>query len=234
MGVSPPIDQAPSPNFGPRRDGATPRLIVLHYTAMPGGAAPVIRHFQNPEVELSAHYVIGRQGRIVQMVSETQRAWHAGAGRWGACADVNSASIGIEICNAGDHPFGAAQMDAVCALLGAIRARHGIPPQGVIGHSDLAPGRKIDPGARFDWRRLSLAGHSIWPQPRTDIAPDASRWRRDLRIAGYTAEVEETTLLAALRLRFRPRYDGPLDGRDMGLAAELARRWPVDADAPAV
>lgn len=233
-GISPPPppEHIPSPNHGDRRGGMRPSLIVLHYTAMPGDADPVVRHFLNPQTELSAHYVIGPEGRVIQMVDETRRAWHAGAGRWGGCDDVNSASIGIEICNTGDCPFGAVQMDVVCALVADLRSRHAIPPERVIGHSDLAPGRKIDPGPRFDWRRLARQGHSIWPAPLSDIAPEPMRFRTDLRQAGYTADAPDDTLLSAFRLRFRPHRAGPLDAHDMGLAADLAARWPVDA-APA-
>lgn len=220
-----------SPNHGPRTFGGTPRLIVVHYTAMRGGMDPVVAHFADPAVKLSAHYVVGRGGAAVQMVDEDRRAWHAGLGAWGDVADVNSFSIGIELCNDGASPFAARQMDALEALLADVMARHGIPPEGVIGHSDSAPHRKIDPGPRFDWRRLARAGLSVWPEGRGTAPPDAGRFRRDLAAFGYVAEVDDATLLGAFRLRFRPRAAGPLDARDMGIAAELAARWPVGWEA---
>ena len=219
-----------SPNHGPRTHGGTPRLVVLHYTAMTGGPEPVIAHFADPAVKLSAHYVLGESGEAVQMVPEDRRAWHAGLGAWGGVADVNSSSIGIELCNDGGTPFAARQMDALEDLLRDITGRHGIPPEGVIGHSDSAPGRKIDPGARFDWRRLARRGLSIWPEGRgAAVAPDPDRFARDLGVFGYVAPVPFETLLSAFRLRFRPRHEGPLDARDMALAAELAARWPAEA-----
>ncbi|KIT17507.1 N-acetylmuramoyl-L-alanine amidase [Jannaschia aquimarina] len=221
--------EAPSPNCGERRDGTVPHLILLHYTAMAGGVEPVIRWFQDPETQLSAHYVVGEDGEVVSMVPEDRRAWHAGAGRWGAITDVNSASIGIEICNAATHPFSARQMDAVEDLVSGIMDRHVIPPEGVIGHSDSAPGRKVDPGRRFDWRRLALSGLSVWPKPAAGPAPDQDGFRRDASTFGYTEEVPFETLLSAFRLRFRPGIEGPLDPVDMAMIADLARRWPAPA-----
>jgi N-acetylmuramoyl-L-alanine amidase len=220
--------QSPSPNHGPRSDGiAGPDLIVLHYTAMTGGAGPAIALLSDPEAQVSAHYVIGERGAVTQLVADDRRAWHAGAGRWGAQEDVNSRSLGIELCNDGHSPFGAAQMDATEALLASLMARHAIPPQNVIGHSDCAPGRKIDPGPRFDWRRLARRGLSVWPSEGTR-ATDEARFLRDLRIAGWTAEAAPEVLLESLRLRFRPWASGPLDGRDCAIAADMAARFPVD------
>ncbi len=134
-----------------------PKLIVLHYTAMQQ-TSDALRILSNPDTEVSAHYLIDRQGRVFQLVDEAQRAWHAGAGAWDGITDVNSHSIGIELCNDGCSPFAAPLMDALEGLLAEIRARWNIPSSGVIGHSDCAPGRKIDPGARFDWRRLERSG----------------------------------------------------------------------------
>lgn len=156
------IVQHPSGNFGTRKDGAVPSLIVLHYTAM-HSAQDALAVLCNPDTEVSAHYLIDRQGCVFQMVQEADRAWHAGAGAWGEIRDVNSHSIGIELCNDGFSPFAAPLMDALEVLLREIMARWTIPPVGVIGHSDCAPGRKIDPGARFDWRRLERAGLALRP-----------------------------------------------------------------------
>ncbi|WP_308915737.1 N-acetylmuramoyl-L-alanine amidase [Jannaschia sp. LMIT008] len=203
-----------------------PSLIVLHYTAM-AGLDPVVRWFGDPATELSAHYVVGGDGTVVVMVPEDRRAWHAGAGSWMGCADVNSASVGIELCNRGDHPFAAAQMAALRGLLRGIMDRHGIGPAGVIGHSDLAPGRKIDPGARFDWRGLARSGLAVWPRAAPREAPDPARFRDRARRFGYTAGVPDAALLAAVRLRFRPGAGGPLDGDDMAVAAGLIDAAPL-------
>lgn len=112
----------------------------------------------SPEHEVSAHYLIARDGRVYQLVAEDARAWHAGAGCWAGQSDVNSHSIGIELDNDGAAPFAAPLMDALEALLRDIMARRGISPQNVLAHSDTAPGRKIDPGPKFDWRRLQRQG----------------------------------------------------------------------------
>lgn len=211
----------PSPNFGPRRDGATPCLIVIHYTAMPTCAEARAR-LCDPEAEVSAHWLIAEDGTTEQLVAETARAWHAGAGAWGGITDVNSRSIGIELANSGDAPFPEPQMAALERLLGAVMARWKIPPEGIIGHSDMAPERKRDPGPRFDWLRLALQGLSVWPEPATP-ADFASSLRR----TGYPDAASEA-LLAAFRLRFRPGASGPEDDTDRALAASLAARFPVD------
>jgi len=222
------ILQHPSPNCGPRRDGARPDIVVIHYTAMTT-AADALARLCDPMAEVSAHYLICAQGRIWQMVDEDQRAWHAGAGRWGDITDVNSRSIGIELANRGDHPFAAAQMDALEGLLAGIMARWAIPPERVIGHSDMAPLRKSDPGPRFDWRRLARQGLSVWPVPGAassgDFLTDAAR-------AGFHpphgCADPVLAVLTALRLRFRPQATGPLDAADRAIAADMARRFPVD------
>lgn len=217
------VTDRPSPNFGPRRGGyTTPDLVLIHYTAMTGGPEPALKRLCMPETQVSAHYLVGEDGHLFRLVDEEHRAWHAGAGRWGDCDDVNSASIGIELSNDGASPFAAAQMDTLEDLLADILARHPIPAHRVIGHSDAAPGRKIDPGPRFDWRRLALRGLAVWPDATGKEAPDPARFRKLARQAGYTAEADDETLLAALRRRFRPAVAGPLDPRDMALAATLA------------
>jgi len=214
----------PSPNFGPRREGAVPGLIVLHYTAMPSCAEARDR-LCDPTAEVSAHWLIAEDGTVEQLVDETLRAWHAGAGGWGGVTDVNSRSIGIELANAGDAPFPEPQMAALERLLNGIMTRWGIPPEAVIAHSDMAPERKRDPGPRFDWQRLALQGLSIWPG-----AAEPVDFAGSLRRIGYPEAAPET-LLAAFRLRFRPGAAGPEDDTDRALAADLAARFPVDGRA---
>lgn len=223
------ILSVPSPNQGPRRQGARPDLVVIHYTAM-ASAEAALERLCDPAAEVSAHYLISAQGRIWQLVPEAQRAWHAGAGRWGAVTDVNSRSIGIELDNRGDHPFAAAQMLALEGLLRGIMARWGIPPERVIGHSDMAPLRKSDPGPRFDWRRLARQGLSVWPDPAA--TPPPGDFLTDAARAGYHPPADcadpEAAVLSALRLRFRPRASGPITASDRAIAAALAARFPVD------
>ena len=150
----------PSPNFGERRGELTPTLVVIHYTAMESAEAALAR-LSDPVAEVSSHWLIGADGALYSLVDEAMRAWHAGAGSWGDVEDVNSASIGIELDNDGASPFPEAQMVALEELLCGVLERWAIPPEGVIGHSDCAPGRKIDPGPRFDWGRLAYRVLSV-------------------------------------------------------------------------
>ncbi len=215
----------PSPNFGPRRGGVAPHLIVLHYTAMPS-AADALARLCDPATEVSAHYLIDLDGTLWSLVPEEARAWHAGAGAWAGCADVNSASIGIELQNRGDHPYPQPQIAALCALVGDLRARHAIAPQGVIGHADLAPTRKADPGPRFDWRALARAGHAVWAEP---AATDGPPLGQSLARFGYPPAPADA-LIAAFRARFRPWARGPEDATDRAIAADLAARFaPVQS-----
>lgn len=168
------IIQKSSPNFGERRDGAKPSLIVLHYTDMKT-AAESLGLLLDPAREASAHYLIDTNGDIYQMVNEGKRAWHAGKSFWRGITDVNSHSIGIEIQNPGHQfgyvPFPDAQMKAVADLCRDIMARHDIPAANVIGHSDIAPQRKKDPGELFPWAWLAEQGVGVFPPDNPAAAP---------------------------------------------------------------
>lgn len=214
----------PSPNFGDRRGGVQPSIVVLHYTAISCDEARA--RLCDPVTEVSAHYLISEQGQLEALVPETARAWHAGAGEWAGLSDINSHSIGIELANDGAQPFANPQMAALEGLLSGIMARWSIPAHRVIGHSDMAPTRKSDPGARFDWRRLALSGLAVWPQPSPlrqtdDLGP---RFHSALHRFGYP-EAPAESLLTAFRLRFRPWATGALDAADLALAEDLAQRF---------
>ena len=160
------ITEAPSPNFDARR--APPDMLVLHYTGMQTAQAAIDR-LRDPQARVSAHYVIDEDGSILRLVPEERRAWHAGKGAWQGETDCNHASIGIEIVNPG-HEFGyrafpEAQVAAVIDLVADIRSRWAIPDARIIGHSDLAPDRKEDPGELFPWKRLAGEGHGLWFEP---------------------------------------------------------------------
>lgn len=161
-----PILDAPSPNFDQRR--APPDMLVLHYTGMQTGAEAVTR-LRDPQAKVSAHYVVNEDGSILRLVAEERRAWHAGRGAWQGETDCNAASIGIEIVNPGHefgyHPFPDTQIGAVIDLVADIRSRWTIPDARIIGHSDLAPDRKEDPGELFPWKRLAGEGHGLWFDP---------------------------------------------------------------------
>ena len=178
-------------------------------------AAAALERLCDPAAEVSAHYLIAAKGQITRLVPEDLRAWHAGAGEWDGENDINSRSIGIELDNRGNHPFSEPQMVALERLLGGIMARWDIPASGVIGHSDMAPGRKIDPGPRFDWARLArqgLATPAGYDEAPRD--PNFVQFRKIAECAGYTAEADDAALLAAVRLRYRPYARGPLCGAD--------------------
>lgn len=210
----------PSPNFGPRRNGLTPTLVVVHYTAM-ASARLALDRLCDPSVEVSAHYLIAGDGKVYQMVTEDMRAWHAGAGEWHGQDDINSRSIGIELDNRGTHPFADPQMTALEHLLAQIMTRWQISPAGVICHSDMAPGRKVDPGARFDWARLAAQG--LAQQPGGGGEADITQFRARAQAAGYTADVGDQDLLDAIRLRWRPWGQGPVCAADLAALPVLSQ-----------
>lgn len=197
-------------------------MLVLHYTGMPS-AAEALERLCDPAAEVSAHYLVDEDGTVWSLVPEERRAWHAGISFWRGETDVNSASIGIEIVNPGHEfgyrPFPEAQMRAVEALAGEILARHPIPAWNVVGHSDVAPRRKQDPGELFDWARLARAGIGLWPEPAP--APSAAP-EQDLARIGYETS-DLAAALAAFQRRFRPsRIDGALDEETSRLIAAVA------------
>lgn len=206
----------PSPNHGERRGDARPSLIVIHATNMADAAAARTR-LCDPASEVSCHWLIAEDGTTEQLVDEARRAWHAGAGSWHGEADVNSRSIGIELASPMDRPFPEPQMAALERLLGQIMARWRLGPDAVIAHSDMAPGRKDDPGPRFDWARLARMGVARRAEPGEDLPLGPS-----LDAAGYPPAPAEHRL-TAFRLRHRPQASGGEDAQDRRLAAGLAR-----------
>jgi len=217
----------PSPNFGPRRGGARPSIVVIHYTAM-ASAEAALERLCDPAAEVSAHYLIAEDGRAWGLVEEAERAWHAGRGAWRRTDDVNSCSIGIELANpgplAGFPPFPEPQMAALEGLLDGIMARWRIGPADVIGHSDMAPGRKSDPGPKFDWRRLARGGRAVWVEGGSAAPADWAEFACAVSAAGYRAVDEDWPgLLEPLRLRFRPWACGAaLAPEDVAIARALA------------
>ena len=182
----------------------------------------------DPQAEVSAHYLISGTGDVLQLVDEPDRAWHAGAGAWQGHDDINSRSIGIELDNRGTHPFSDPQMSSLESLLRGILERWHIPASGVIAHSDMAPGRKIDPGPRFDWARLArqgLAGPSGHGASAT--TPTTQAFRAAATAAGYTAQADDAALLEAVRLRHRPWGRGPLCGADISALPDGSKAPPA-------
>jgi N-acetylmuramoyl-L-alanine amidase len=207
----------PSKNFDDRR----PVVIVLHYTEQDSveQSLDTLRS-RNSGGRVSSHYLVGKDGKVYQLVSDAQRAWHAGAGRWGAITDVNNASIGIEIDNDGKSPFPDAQVDSLIVLLRDLTQRLRIPPTQIIGHSDLAPTRKIDPGPLFPWKRLADAGFGIWPAEGTgDPPPGFDPWLA-LQAIGYSVDNRADTV-RAFHHRFRGMEGAELDAEDLRILHAL-------------
>jgi N-acetylmuramoyl-L-alanine amidase len=221
----------PSPNFNARSANVTLSYVVLHYTDMADTEAALAR-LCDPQAEVSAHYVIGRDGRVYHLVDEAMRAWHAGRSCWRGQRDMNSASIGIELCNPGaSHgyvPFPDAQIATLEPLLRAIVARHDMDARHcLLGHSDIAPARKQDPGHLFPWQRLAEKGYGVWPQPTANdaVAGDDPQGeaRRLLSAIGYDVEDLDKALTAFQR-RFLPTaLSGIADTRTIALLRAVAR-----------
>jgi N-acetylmuramoyl-L-alanine amidase len=217
----------PSPNFSERKGVLNPSLIIIHYTAM-HDTESAQRALCNPDIEVSSHYLISGDGAVVQLVEEKHRAWHAGISSWGNILDVNSHSIGIELANDGLSPFSAKLMESLEHLLEVISKRWSIPASRVLAHSDVSPGRKIDPGLRFDWRRLALKGLAVRTEQKKDVVLGKDELIKNLEAFGYNTEVDFGILLAAFRLRFNPNETGELSRKDCSLATYLALEHPVD------
>lgn len=220
----------PSPNHDarPERDGepCPPDLLLLHYTGMRTGRAALER-LCDPAAKVSAHYLIEEDGRLFRLVPEHRRAWHAGVASWAGVTNVNGCSLGIELVNPG-HEFGyrafpERQMAALSELLHVLKAKYRISPARVLGHSDVAPLRKTDPGELFDWSRLAAEGLAqAIPEPR-QVTPEPEVARDQLAELGYGfLEDDFSAVIAAFQRRFRPTaVTGALDRETAGLLAAL-------------
>ena len=217
----------PSPNHDTRP--AAIRFVILHYTGMVSGEAALER-LCDPEAKVSAHYVVGEAGEVWRLVAEDRRAWHAGLSGWQDWCSLNGVSIGIEIVNPGyewglaDYP--AAQIVALLDLLRGIQARHGLSACAYLGHSDVAPARKDDPGELFPWAHLARHGFGLWPGTATPARAAPDRAAALLAQIGYPIDLPDTTfehLVRAFQRRFRQhRVDGRLDPETMGLIEAVA------------
>jgi N-acetylmuramoyl-L-alanine amidase len=207
----------PSPNADARR----PVLIVLHFTSQDSvGQSLHTLRTRNSGGPVSAHYLIGADGHIYQLVADAQRAWHAGPGRWGTITDVNSASIGIELDNDGRSDFAPAQIASLLRLLDDLTTRLRIPRTQVIGHEDMAPGRKDDPGPRFPWRQLADAGFGAWPRGElVDPPPGFDPWLA-LQAVGYALDDRAATV-RAFHHHFRASDGDALDAADLRILYAL-------------
>ena len=237
----------PSPNFGERKDGKSINTIILHYTGMVTGQAAE-DWLCADESQVSSHYLVHEDGKIVQMVREADRAWHAGKSFWHGETDLNSVSVGIEIVNRGHQlgydDFPAKQINAVIRLCRGIILRHGVRPDRVLAHSDIAPGRKVDPGEKFPWGKLAAKGigHFIEPEPVSggrfftlgEEGQPVEALQAMLALYGYEmpitgvfdAQTEKN--VKAFQLHFRPaKVDGVADVSTIGTLHKLLRSRPT-------
>jgi N-acetylmuramoyl-L-alanine amidase len=211
--------EAPSPNFDART--APPDILVLHYTGMPTGADALERLRDPKAPRVSSHYMVEEDGRTFRLVPEERRAWHAGASYWKGERNINSVSIGIEIVNPGHEfgyrPFPDAQVAAVISLITDIRSRWQIPDDRIVGHADVAPGRKDDPGELFPWKRIAQAGHGLWVE-----APAAP----GLPLAQGAEGVEVFALQAGFtRLGYDLPPSGKFDAATKAVVVAFQQHW---------
>lgn len=231
------IRQLASPNFD-SRNGWVVDTLVLHYTDT-RDLAEALSYLMNPQAQVSSHYVVDVNGDVLQLVDESQRAWHAGKSFWRGWTNLNQRSIGIEIVNAGHrygpNPFPRAQMEAVAQLCQAILARHAIEPRNVVAHSDIAPARKQDPGELFDWKFLASQGVGLWPENSKGRGARGEKEKQkvssthhspltthhDLADYGYDI-TDEFAAIAAFQRRYRAqKIDGKWDAQCAALLAAL-------------
>ncbi|HKF73573.1 MAG TPA: N-acetylmuramoyl-L-alanine amidase [Stellaceae bacterium] len=227
------IRERASPNHDARPEGGRIDMLVLHYTGMKT-AAEAIDRLCDPAAKVSAHYVIDEDGKVWRLVEESRRAWHAGASFWQGTENVNAVSIGIELVNPGHEwgyrAFPEAQMASLETLAKVLIARHPIPADRVVGHSDVAPVRKQDPGELFDWPRLARGGVGLWPTEAAAPPADVASAQAMLAAIGYRVpssralDDETRNVLIAFQRRFRPTcIDGGLDAETAARLAAMAR-----------
>ena len=217
---SPLAHWTPSPNYNARKA----QIIVLHHTSI-GNAADALRvmRTRNSEGQVSAHYLVETDGRIDQLVDDGDRAWHAGASRWAGISDLNSSSIGIEIDNDGESPFTEPQIQALVRLLADLTSRLGIPREAVVGHGDIAPGRKNDPSVKFPWATLARYGFGLWPDATLIPAPPGFDSLAAMRLVGYDVSNPRNAIVAFHR-HYRAMETDTLDSTDAAILYSLQRK----------
>lgn len=220
--------ETPSPNFNERK--GPPDMVVLHYTGMKSGEAALER-MCDPEAKVSAHYMVEEDGRIFRLVPEERRAWHAGVSYWKGETDINGCSIGVEIVNPGlefgYRDFPAAQIDAVIGLLDGIRERWEILDHRILGHSDVAPARKEDPGERFPWAELAAHGHGLWVTPDMPPAnPSTGQTAMGPPLGEGDTGLGVFSLQSALgKLGYNILPGGPYDAETATIVTAFQRHW---------
>lgn len=181
-------------NFNLRK----PNYVIIHFTAQ-DSAAQTLKTFTIVKTQVSAHYVIGRDGKVYHMLNDYLRAWHAGVSKWGSISDMNSCSIGIELDNNGSEPYKPAQISSLLALLAQLKKNYNIPASNFIGHQDIAPGRKPDPGPLFPWKILAQHGFGYWSDDVLELAPDNFDAGTALKLIGYDTRDLNAAIIAFKR-----------------------------------
>jgi N-acetylmuramoyl-L-alanine amidase len=207
-------------NFNIRK----PNYVIIHFTAQ-DSAAQTLKTFTITKTQVSAHYVIGRDGHIYHMLNDYLRAWHAGISRWGSITDMNSCSIGIELDNNGNEPFAPAQVNSLLALLTHLKKTYNIPASNFIGHQDIAPGRKPDPGPFFPWQILAQHGFGYWSDDVLELAPDNFDPNIALRLMGYDTRNFTAAVVAFKRHFIQTDYTPQLTQLDLNVLYNVYKKY---------
>lgn len=208
-------------NFGLRK----PNYVIIHHTAQ-NSTEQTLKTFTIPKTQVSAHYVIGRDGVVYHMLNDYLRAWHGGVAKWGNATDINSSSIGIELDNNGFEPFAQPQISSLLTVLANLKKTHAIPEANFIGHSDIAPGRKVDPNITFPWKTLADNGYGLWPDSiLVDSVPETFNPVEALRIIGYDIKNPENAI-KSFQLHFvQKELTGILNEEDKKILFNLYRKY---------
>jgi N-acetylmuramoyl-L-alanine amidase len=207
-------------NFNLRK----PNYVIIHFTAQ-DSAAQTLKTFTIVKTQVSAHYVIGRNGEVYHMLNDYLRAWHAGLSKWGSVTDMNSSSIGIELDNNGSEPFKPAQINSLLALLAHLKKAYNIPAANFIGHQDIAPGRKPDPGPYFPWKTLAAHGFGYWSDDVLELAPDNFDPTTALRLIGYDTANLSAAIVAFKRHFIQTDYSPRLTQLDLNVLYNVMQKY---------
>lgn len=206
-------------------DNRKPNYVIIHHTSQ-NSTAQTVRTFQLEHTKVSSHYVIGRDGQVIQMLNDYDRAWHAGRSKWGTLTDMNSVSLGIELDNNGREPFADAQINALLILLDTLKTKYQIPQLNFIGHADVAPTRKDDPNVHFPWKLLAERGFGIWYNEDFLLEPPFNFNAVDaLKIMGYDMTNPEAAIRAFKRKYIKTEVNGVLTPKDKAVLYDLYRKY---------
>jgi N-acetylmuramoyl-L-alanine amidase len=207
-------------NFSMRR----PNFVVIHHTAQ-NSCDQTLKTFTLTRTQVSAHYVICKDGSVHHMLNDLLRAHHAGVSKWGSATDINSSSIGIEIDNNGFEPFTDAQINSIIELLGRLKRAYSIPTANFVGHADVAPGRKVDPNRNFPWQKLSENGYGFWYDTTSVTIPEGFNDMQALRIIGYDIK-NPANAIQSFKLHFVPTDSTKIiNEADKKILADLVRKY---------